>query len=180
MAGSEGTLRHAGHYLGLMDKGAEALTTSASLDPKDPASEEKMQESTFELMAITALLDVEGTVVAAAKRVLLDNGNHYETTAAAPQGSSSDSSTGVKDDEGGGIGSFFGALFSTSSAPSNSATESSTDGTPVAAMDATAVHTTRCEALLILANILEAAKSSNPDPYSWRTAFAQAAAATAR
>ena len=164
-----------------MDKGAEALTTSASLDPKDPASEEKMQESTFELMAITTLLDVEGTVVAAAKRVLLDNG-HYETTAAAaPQGSSSDSSTGsVENDEGSGIGSFFGALFSTSSAPSNSATTGSTDGTPVAAMDATAVHTTRCEALLILANILEAAKSSNPDPYSWRTAFAQAAAATAR
>ena len=163
-----------------MDKGAEALTTSASLDPKDPASEEKMQESTFELMAITTLLDVEGTVVAAARRVLLDNGNHYETTAAAaPQGSSSTSSTGVENDEG-GIGSFFGALFSTASTPSNSATESSTDGTPVAAMDATAVHTTRCEALLILANILEAAKSSNPDPYSWRTAFAQAAAATAR
>ena len=157
-----------------MDKGAEALTTSASLDPKDPASEEKMQESTFELMAITTLLDVEGTVVAAARRVLLDNG-HDETAAQAP--SSSPSSTkGVVDE--GGIGSFFGTLFSTSSTPSNSAT-GSTDGTPVA-MDATAVHTTRCEALLILANILETAKSSNPDPYSWRTAFAQAAAATAR
>ena len=163
-----------------MDKGAEALTTSASLDPKDPASEEKMQESTFELMAITTLLDVEGTVVAAARRVLLDNGNHYETTAAAaPQGSSSTSSTGVENDEG-GIGSFFGALFSTSSSSTPSDSGIGSSNSTQVAMDTTAVHTTRCEALLILANILENAKSSNPDPYSWRTAFAQAAAATTR
>ena len=155
-----------------MDKGAEALTTSASLDPKDPASEEKMQESTFELMAITTLLDVEGTVVAAAKRVLLDNA---QETAAPP---SSSSSTGVVDE--GGIGSFFGALFSTSSSSTPSDSGIGSSNSTQVAMDTTAVHTTRCEALLILANILENAKSSNPDPYSWRTAFAQAAAATTR
>ena len=108
-----------------------------------------MQESTFELMARTTLLDVETTVLAAAKRILLDTA----------QEKSSDTGS-----------SFFGSLFGADAAKDEGQEKAT-------AVDMDTVREARGEALLILAQIYAQAKSKNPDPYSWRTAFAQAASA---
>lgn len=150
---SNAALRHAGHYWGLMGSGTNALTTSASMDPHDPASTEALQATTFELMARSTLLDVEYTALAAAKRVLTDGGGSV-------RGGS----------RGKGLG-LFEALFG-----SSSRAEEEDESTPGSApLDMDVVRAARCEALLIVAETYADVKSTNPDPYSWRTAFAQAA-----
>jgi len=149
-------LRHVQRYLGLVDGLASIIGVSANADLADPLSGEKVQESAFELLATHTLMDVETTVLAACKRVLTDSG---------AGGRDESWLEAVASSVAGTVGSTVGL---TPSPPAGGGPSTSS------------VLRARGEAILLLSVTYASAKSTNPDPYSWREAFAAAASGASR
>ncbi len=119
-------------------------------------------------------MDVETTLLAACRRLLTDS---------RPAGSSAALGGGVSAGGGwlGGLGdAFAGGLAAAGLSSAGGGGDGNLGEGGAQAPSAAAVLAARGEALLRLAEVYGNAKSSNPDAYTWREAFAQAAAGASR